>query len=147
MANSFVFQSVPDRFDLRKGLRPGESDIWLATRYRSEMHFGDIVFFWMAGDKHLRGMYGWGRIVSSPYLKPDSEAHEVNVKYEQKFTKPILASSIEQDPVLKQMLILRAPQATNFLLSPDEAKRLAKLLRERGEGSPWASEVKNASGY
>jgi hypothetical protein len=65
----FVFQSVPERYDLRTALQPGKKDTWYATRYRSEMNAGDLVFFWMGGDEHFRGLYGWGQLASAPYLK------------------------------------------------------------------------------
>lgn len=106
--NTFLFQSVPDRFDLRKEIRPGETDVWYATRYRSEMNPGDVVFFWMGGDEHFRGLYGWGHILSRPYLKAGWDSHGVNVKYDVKFDRPVLAKSIRRDPELSDLLILRA---------------------------------------
>jgi hypothetical protein len=139
--NIFVFQSVPERNDLRKVIQPGKQDTWNATRYRREMHPGDLVFFWMAGDEHFRGLYGWGRIVSSPYLQTGWDTHGIDVRYETKFTKPILATALRDDPALADMLIFRAPQATNFLLSPQQAKRLMRLVRDRGETAPALQEV------
>jgi hypothetical protein len=134
--NVFVFQSVPERYDLRHAVRPEKRDTWYATRYRNDMRPGDLVFFWMAGDEHFRGLYGWGRIASAPYLKPGWDSHGVDVKYEVKFGKPILARSMRDDAVLAAMLIFRAPQATNFLLSHEQASRLVKLVRDRGESAP-----------
>ena len=115
--NVFLFQSAPEQYDLRKELRPGEFDNWHATRYRMEMHPGDIVFFWMGGDQNFRGLYGWGEITSEPYIKPEWESHGIDVKYEAKFKRPILAKSIREDPNLASLLIFRTPQATNFLIS------------------------------
>ena len=134
--NVFLFQSVPERFDLRQAIRPEKIDTWYATRYRNEMHPGDIVFFWMAGDEHFRGLYGWGHITSAPYLKSSWDSHGVDVKYEAKFEKPIFARSLREDTVLAEMLIFRAPQATNFLLSPVQAERLVRLVRDRGQPAP-----------
>ncbi len=140
--NVFVFQSVPERFDLRNAIRPGAADTWYATRYRSDMHPGDLVFFWMAGDEHFRGLYGWGRLASEPYLKTGWDSHGVDVTYEVKFAKPILGWSLRDDPVLSELLIFRAPQATNFLLSPQQAKRLVRLVKDRGENAPAFAEAK-----
>jgi len=134
--NVFVFQSIPERYDLREKIVPGVADTWYATRYRSQMQTGDVVLFWMAGDKHFRGLYGWGELTSSPYLKTDWASHGVDVKYAEKFSRAIRASSIQEDSVLAEMLIFRAPQATNFLLSPQHAKRLVKLIKDRGESAP-----------
>lgn len=99
------------------------------------------MFFWMAGDAHFRGLYGWGLITSAPYLKSGWDSHGVDVKYETRFAKPILASSLRDDVVLAEMLIFRAPQATNFLLSPHQAKRLIRVVRERGEAAPFSGEI------
>jgi hypothetical protein len=136
----FVFQSVPEQYDLREKLRAGQSDTWYATRYRAEMRPRDVVFFWMGGDRHFRGLYGWGEITKAPYLKSEWDSYGVEVRYEEKFKKPILATTIETDPVLSSLLIFRAPQATNFMLSPEQAKKLVRLIKERGERTPRIAE-------
>lgn len=137
----FVFQSVPEKKDLRSAISPGKRDTWLATRYRTEMKIGDIVFFWMSGDDRFRGLYGWGRLASKPYMKEDWEAHAVDVVYEQKFGKHVSARAVREDPALAELLIFRAPQATNFLVSDREARRLIKLVAERGELAPPLTEA------
>jgi len=141
--NVFVFQSTPDRYDLRRELHPGMEDTWYATRYQNEMHPGDVVFFWMAGDEHFRGLYGWGHISSAPYLKAGWDSHGVDVKYDVKFARPILARSLRHDAVLADMLIFRAPQATNFFLSDQQAKRLLRLVRDHGERVPSVEEAQS----
>lgn len=138
--NVFVFQSVPERYDLRHVIQPGTKDIWYATRYRNKMEPGDIVFFWMAGDEHFRGLYGWGQIVSIPYLKEEWESHGVDVIYKVKFENPVMARSLRHDAIMAQMLIFRAPQATNFLLSAREAKRLIRFVKKSGESVPSIEE-------
>jgi hypothetical protein len=137
----FMFQSVSDRYDLRETLRPAKVDTWYATRYRTVMRPGDLVFFWMAGAEHVRGLYGWGRITSDPYLKTNWEGHGVDVRYEARFSQPILARLLREDAVLQDMLIFRAPQATNFLLSEDQASRIVDIVREHGEMAPSIDEV------
>ena len=133
---AFIFQSAPERYDLRTAITPEKRDTWYATRYRNEMTPGSTVYFWMAGEEDFRGLYGWGRLVTPPYLKPDWDGHGVDVIYKVKFGRPLLARTLREDPQLSRMLILRAPQATNFLLSDEEAERLAMLVRERGESAP-----------
>src|SRR5437879_6142765 len=102
--NTFVFQSTPDRYDLLKYILPGKKDVWYATRHQNQMRPGDLVFFWMAGDESSRGIYGWGHIKSAPYLKTEWDSHGVDVDYEVKFDKPMLATSLRTDPVLSSML-------------------------------------------
>jgi hypothetical protein len=134
----FIFQSVPERYDLSEIIKPGERDTWYATRYRGEMHPGDPVFFWMAGAPPTRGLYGWGRIASEPYLKAGWDSHGVDVIYEVRFKQHISAGSVRADPRLSELLIFRAPQSTNFLLPTDQAERLVEFVRERGEKAPLA---------
>ncbi|GJH28795.1 EVE domain-containing protein [Caballeronia novacaledonica] len=132
----FLFQSVPERYDLREKLIPGTRDTWYATRYRRDMCRGDIVFFWLAGEPNYRGIYGWGSLLGLPYQKSEWDSYGVDVQYEVSFREPILASSLVGDNVLREMLIFRAPQATNFLLSSDEANSLLRFLKDRGEELP-----------
>ncbi|MFM0351412.1 EVE domain-containing protein [Paraburkholderia sp. RL17-347-BIC-D] len=132
----FLFQSVVERYDLREKLVPGVQDTWYATRYRREMRPGDFVFFWLAGNQGVRGVYGWGKLTTDPYQKPEWDSYGVDVQYEVSFSKPILAASLEEDNILRGMLIFRAPQATNFLLSRAEAESLIKLVRKRGDKAP-----------
>jgi len=134
--NYFIFQSVPQQFDLRDKLIPGEKDTWYATRYRAEMQPGDIVFFWMGGDERARGLYGWGRLESKAYAKPSWDSHGVDVQYEAKFATPILEDVVRKVPELDDMLLFRARQATNFLLSEKQARRLAKLIERHGASAP-----------
>ncbi len=42
--NIFVFQSVPERYDLRQAICPGNRDTWYATRYRNKMNPGDVAY-------------------------------------------------------------------------------------------------------
>lgn len=133
---AFIFQSIPERYDLRSQLSVGKTETWYATRYRSEMKPGDIVLFWMAGDEWFRGLYGWGAINSIPYVKDGWQSHGVDVKCHVKFQNPILAKSFRNDPTLAGMLIFRAPQASNFLLDTRQIKKITKLIREHGEQAP-----------
>jgi hypothetical protein len=91
----------------------------------------DKVFFWLAGEPEIRGIYGRGRLISRPYSKPDWDSHGVDVRYEQRVDPHVSADVIRADPDLADLLILRAPQATNFLLSATEAQALNRLIPER----------------
>jgi len=134
--NVFIFQSVPDRNDLRRELLAGESDTWYATRYRNEMKPNDLVYFWMGGDENIRGLYGWGTLESEAYLEKEWDSYGVDVNYKVRFTKPILAKDIKRRPKLENLLILRAPQATNFLLTPEQAADLAQFIQSMNEQAP-----------
>lgn len=134
--NTFIFQSMPDRYDLRTQLIENQEDTWYATRYRNEMKPGDIVYFWMGGDEKHRGLYGWGKIISEPYIKDSWESFGIDVKYKKKFEHHIPKSEIEADSVLSNLLLLRAPMATNFLLDEKESKYLNNLVNGFAELPP-----------
>ena len=58
MNRYWIFQSRPDRYDLRQELYPGKIDSWDATRYRNFMEPGGIVFFRLSGEPEHRGISG-----------------------------------------------------------------------------------------
>jgi predicted RNA-binding protein with PUA-like domain len=125
----WIFQAIPQRFDLRKGIVEGKQDTWDATRYLKLLKPDDIVFFWQAGSEDVRGVYGWGRVVSQPYIKPEWTKHGIDVIYEKRLRPHISVKEIKTIPALKDMLILRTAQNTNFLLSEDEARAISKLMK------------------
>lgn len=138
--SSFIFQSVIERYDLSQNLIPGSQDTWYATRYRRDMKPGDIVFFWQAGPASVRGVYGWGKLISTPYEKPDWDSHGVDVEYMHRLSEPLLATSIAKSKSLEHLLILRAPQATNFLLEKSEFDALSIMIEGLGDAAPLSEE-------
>jgi hypothetical protein len=132
--NTFLFQARTDRYDLRSELKQGGKETWQVSRYWHAMRPRDIVYLWLAGPEDIRGIYGWGRIEGRPKTKGSDTT--VDVRVEAVFATPLLAVDIRRDPKLAKMLILRAPQATNFLLSEPEAKQLAALALRQGESPP-----------
>jgi hypothetical protein len=132
---------VPDQFDLRSAITAGKRDTWYATRHKDAMTPGDIVLLWMGGAAEIRGLYGWARVVSPPYLKKAWKEHGVDIEYGATFSPPVLASVLELDPVLWGLPVVKAPQGTNFLLKPDEYERLAAFLARRGATVPPLQQV------
>lgn len=131
--NFWIFQAVPDRYDLReKGIiKAGKKDTWYATRYRSRMSVGDIVFFWLAGAEDTRGIYGLGKLISTPYKKPEWDSYGVDVEYKQRVVPHISVQEVRKVEALRDLLILRAPQATNFLLTASEGRAVMELVASR----------------
>ena len=134
--NVFIFQSIVDRYDLRDKLEPNKKDTWYATRYRNELKVGDIVFFWMGGKKELTGIYGWGKIISEPYLKDIWESYGIDIQYEYKFKSPIHVSFLKNDKILKELMVIRAPVGTNFLVTIEQVNRLLHVIESVNEKSP-----------
>lgn len=122
---AWIFQSRPDRFDLRTELITGKNEQWLASRYRDLMEPGDIVFYWLSGEDEHKGIYGWGRISSSPANSRDGTS--VVVHNEEKLPQHIPVEKIRATPALKELMILRIAIGTNFILHKSEAIALAAL--------------------
>jgi hypothetical protein len=133
---AFIFQSLQDRFDLRSKLLTGERKTWRATRYQSIMDIGDLIFFWMGGEPEIRGIYGWGSLTSKAYSRGEWDTHGVDAVCEHRLDPPLLARELVNDAQLRNMLILRVPIGTNFLLELKEATRLASILSARGQPAP-----------
>jgi predicted RNA-binding protein with PUA-like domain len=123
----WIFQSRPDRYDLRREgvLRPGETDSWVASRYRELMQPGDVVYFWLSGDPKHKGIYGRGHLTSAPYKR--SDGYLVDVMYDEKFESPINVADIVDNPELESLQIVRIPIGTNFLVDEGQARALNKL--------------------
>lgn len=133
-----MFQSVADQFDLREpeNLKPGQPITWYATRYLNQMSPGDIVYFWMGGKETERGIYGWGTLTSGPYSESNWDSHGVDARVEVRFSQPLLARDMKRNNALAGLLILRQPQASNFLVEPDQARELASAIRNADEVPP-----------
>lgn len=126
--NYWIFQSVVEQQDLRERLQEGKEDTRLASRYRQQMSVGDLVFFWLGGSDDIRGIYGWGKLLSGPEFSDDRQEYRVRVRYNKRLKNHLSVSQLRAVYELKNLLILRAPQATNFILSHEEARSIANLI-------------------
>jgi hypothetical protein len=126
---TWIFQSKPSQTDLRKDLKVGAVDVWMATRYRSEMRDGDVVYFWLAGGADIRGVYGRGRIVGEPF-RDDDGTPGIKVKVEKRYREPLGVSEIRKDKKLQELDILRIPIGTNFRLTKEQSAALEDHLHE-----------------
>lgn len=131
--NFWIFQAVPERYDLRdeRIIQKGKKDTWYATRYRGRMAVGDFVFFWLGGPPEIRGIYGGGKLISTPYQRPEWESYGVDVEYEMRVAPHLSVSEIREVGALENLLILRAAAGTNFLLTEDEGSTLRELVASR----------------
>jgi len=126
--NYWIFQSVIEQYDLRESLQEGKTVSRRASRYRQQMSPGDVVFFWLGGPDDVRGIYGWGTLLSTPHPTAEGQQFKVDVRYDKRLKTYVSVKRIRQLDELQNILILRAPQATNFILSKDEARAIASLM-------------------
>jgi hypothetical protein len=125
-----------NRDDVRLFLTEGLTDTWLASRVRARMAPGDVVYFWLAGPRSVRGMYGWGSLISAAWHDPDLDDYGVEVRYECRFGRPLSAELFERHRFLRKLPILYAPRGTNFLLSMPHARELARFVSNEGLTAP-----------
>ncbi len=137
----WIFQGMPDRYDLGEELVPGNTEPWVLSKYREAVNVGDIVYFWRGGRQP--GFWGWGFIVEPPqsgFSKANSDDVRVPVLYQERFRSPLskneLISLDEESGNLSGLMILRSPQGTNFKVTTNEAIYLNQLLERRGDVPP-----------
>ncbi len=130
--NHWLFQGNPERYDLKDRLKPGQTESWTVTRYASRIKPSDIVWFWRA---HERALYGWGEVLDPP-APADASGLRVPVVYTERFDSPIGYEAIRENSGLSNLMVLRAPQGTNFRVAEDEAVALVELVRQLGLEPP-----------
>ncbi|MEH1997099.1 EVE domain-containing protein [Nostoc sp.] len=113
--------------------------LWLVTRYAKDMVAGDGVLIWKSGDK--AGIYAIAEIIEPPKIivnPPDIgywiDTARIGVKpcAKIRFTsklleKPLLRENLKQDPVLKNISVIRQPNATNYKITQQEWQRVHEL--------------------
>jgi hypothetical protein len=132
---AWIFQAKPERYEI-KNLRVDQQVTWLVTRYRNEMHKGDIVFLWRAGKRSERGIYGWGCITDDAPAEIKDWGYGIDLVYRVKFNKFLSTDDLELDGALSENQIMKMPIGTNFRLNQEEIDRLSRLIQKRGEVIP-----------
>jgi predicted nucleic acid-binding Zn-ribbon protein len=138
----WIFQGRPDQYDLAEKLVPVESEVWLLSHSHQGVNPGDVVYFWRSGRQP--GLYGWGFVTDPPYkdrgiTQSKGQRWRVPIQYQVRFEKPISKGEItssRQSANLAGLVILRAPQGTNFKVTTNEAIHLNRLIVERSEEAP-----------
>ncbi|YAF99047.1 MAG: EVE domain-containing protein (plasmid) [Nodularia sp. CChRGM 3473] len=137
----WLFQGNPKYYRIIDGIRDFEQMPWLATRYAKDMVAGDGVLIWKSGDQ--AGIYAIAEIIESPKIinsLPDVgywiDTSRIGTKPFAKirFTsklleKPLLRENLKQDPVLKNLIVIRQPNATNYKVTQEEWQRVHELRR------------------
>jgi hypothetical protein len=143
---AWIFQAVPEQYDLRRALAALDEDIWLAQRRASDMQPGQAVFFWLA--RKGGGLIAAGEILSRaedqaapawqmPFWMPAARIAagivkpRVRVKYTAKFvTRPLPRELLKLDPVLAtQQPIGPVYVGTNFAVSAPAFHTLSARMK------------------
>lgn len=137
---AWLFQCKPSIYDLPSALGKLASITWLVNQHKANIHAGDEVFLWEAGSN--AGLLAKGTVTTEPSALPlPLEEHEfsqdaalappqlrVKISIQQVFEKRILKQVLLGDPILQDLSVLRAPQGTNFPVTPEQANALNQLI-------------------
>lgn len=156
---TWIFQGNPERFDIEGYLRACRGELsWLVTRYADQIAVEDTVFLWRSGGKGkgsaAAGIFAECRVIEAarerlddelamPYwndpeartaVEPRARLLLVRLANQKEFLK---REWLEDDSVLREMLIIRQPAGTNFPVSAPEARRLYALWGKTGTDWTW----------
>ncbi len=143
----WLFQGNPKYYRVLDAIRDCEQMPWLTTRYANVMALGDRVLVWLAGPE--AGIYALAEIVELPQLRPDppdraywldksriGSKPQALLRFTQKLLEqPLRRPSLKQDPVLKDLLVLRAPNSTNFKVTPEQWQRVEQLVAQQANSA------------
>ncbi|MBE8971364.1 EVE domain-containing protein [Nostocales cyanobacterium LEGE 12452] len=135
----WLFQGNPKYYRIIDGIRDFEQMPWLTTRYAKDIAPGDGVLIWKSGDK--AGIYAIAEIIeSSKNIENPTDigywidtSRAMNKTYSKiRFTsklldKPLLREDLKLDSVLKTLMVIRQPNATNYKVTQQEWQRVHEL--------------------
>jgi predicted RNA-binding protein with PUA-like domain len=138
--NHWLFQGNPKYYRIQEAIAAFETMPWLVTRYAKEMQVGDGVLVWIAGAD--AGIYAIAEIIEPPQLIktiPDAEYWTIPVsakkdkpRVQLRFLRKLLGQplrkhELKQDSILKDLLVIKAPNSTNFKVTPEQWERVYQL--------------------
>lgn len=139
----WLFQGNPKYYRVLDAIKELEAIPWLVTRYAKDIAAGDGVIIWLSGSQG--GIYATAEVVEpAQFLTeiPDKKywvdstralgKQQAIIRFTNKFVEsPLLKNQLQEDSVLKNLLVLRAPNSTNFKVSSEEWEQVQKLIQEK----------------
>ena len=130
---------------------PGDSSDWSVNQYRAEVATGDRMLFWRAGKDS--GIYAIATIVGRPFerapedqVNPNAQSEwAVNFRFDELLDPPVLKTELLAHPTLKELRVIRFPNATNFPVDSDQWEALEQLLCKTRQ--TLADEVDGSRGF
>ena len=166
---SWIFQGNPDIFDIDTYLLEDYKFNWRINQkhFAGQMAPGDEVFLWRSAGKDypsVSGVVAIGQITGdSGNIPITPEEKSLYRKFEEKPNSlriPIEIMSLhiapksvvkrewmKEDPVLKELHILKMANATNYLLKKTEADRLRELCANTGRNWNYQESVAGLWAY
>jgi hypothetical protein len=139
----WLFQGNPKYYRVLEAIKELEAIPWLVTRYANNIAPSDGVIIWLSGSQG--GIYATAEVVEpAQFLTeiPDKKywvdstralgKQQAIIRFTNKFVEsPLLKNQLQEDSVLKNLLVLRAPNSTNFKVSLEEWEQVQKLIQEK----------------
>ncbi len=155
---AFIFQSNPDRYQLREHLVPGKTVFWKAYQYRQKLRAGQLILLWEARgsqEPEVRGLYGWGITVGE--IRGNNSHYEIPVTFIERWVHqsdrnlddlgkstraPIAAADVLVLPSWKSHRLARMPIGTNFPVNTNQLKEIVEsLIKSRLSDSQFSKAV------
>ncbi len=139
----WLFQGNPKYYRVLEAIKELEEIPWLVTRYAKDIAPSDGVIIWLSGSQG--GIYATAEVIEpAQFLTeiPDKKywvdstralgKQQAIIRFTNKFVEsPLLKNQLQEDSVLKNLLVLRAPNSTNFKVSSEEWEQVQKLIQEK----------------
>lgn len=135
----WLFQGNPKYYRILDGIRDFDEMPWLVTRYAKEIAPGDGVLVWMAGKE--AGIYAIAEVIEP--AKPREELSDkdywidpkraegklqAKIRFLRKLLgQPLRRHELKHDAILKDLLVIRAPNSTNFRVTPEQWERACAI--------------------
>lgn len=133
----WVFQAVPERYDLEQALRTTSGDNWQVKQNKTKIAKGHLVLLWKAGEN--AGIYGIAKTTSEQYdskLEGEEGISRIDLQHIYTLPKPILRRELVTDPITKP-LQQRIMQGTNFKVEDSEWAAIYDLLLQTATTPTW----------
>lgn len=126
-------------YQVLQAIRDFERLPWSANQHKDEIFPGDGVLIWLSGQN--AGIYAIAEVLEIPRkweLLPDigywidsSQLKEKSyclIRFTTKMLeKPLLKTTLKEDPTLSSLSILKMAQGTNFLITPEQWRRVFEI--------------------
>ena len=136
----WLFQGNPKYYRILDALGEQDTLPWLVTRYAKEIQVGAGVLVWMAGPE--AGIYAIAEVAKAPEIYPELpdpdywlspqnaklDKPRAHLKFVRKLLgQPLRRNELKQDQILRELLVIRAPNSTNFKVTVPQWERICAL--------------------
>lgn len=135
---TWIFQWNPKIWggdDFLRDKRLGDLNDWSVNQYKSEVAGGDRMVLWKAGND--AGIYAVATLVGDLFkrspgdqVNPNARTESaIRFRFDDLLDPPVLKTELLAHPLLRELAVIKFPNATNFRVEPDHWSALEQLLR------------------